>query len=150
MILVVSIAVALAFNQFRGEEMPLIGDWSVESRLASSGGGSLVISLEEARALFESGNVLFLDARPEVWYEMGHIKGARNIPTEKFEMLYPESLQGIPTETPLITYCDGEGCELSHDLAFALLEKGYTNVRVLINGWTLWSQAALPVEGSDS
>jgi 3-mercaptopyruvate sulfurtransferase SseA len=31
----------------------------------------------------------------------------------------------------------------------ALLAKGYTNVRVLVNGWTLWQEKRLPVETND-
>ena len=44
----------------------------------------------------------------------------------------------------IITYCDGENCELSHDLAMYLKDMGFTNVRVLVNGWTVWQNAGLP------
>jgi rhodanese-related sulfurtransferase len=47
--------------------------------------------------------------------------------------------------TPIITYCDGETCELSHDLALFLRDAGFTDSRVLVNGWTVWQQAGLPV-----
>ena len=29
--------------------------------------------------------------------------------------------------TPIVTYCDGETCELSHDLALFLRDAGFTN-----------------------
>ena len=45
----------------------------------------------------------------------------------------------------IITFCDGQSCRLSHELALFLREMGYENVRVLVNGWTLWQQAGLPV-----
>lgn len=150
LITLISVLIGMAFNQFRTNNLVLVGDWSAEARMSSPEGKSLTISLEEAKALHESGKALFLDARPGVWYEMGHIKGSRNIPAEQFEALYEQWLNSVVKETPIITYCDGNMCELSHELALALLEKGFSDVRVLINGWTLWSEAELPVEGSGS
>ena len=38
----------------------------------------------------------------------------------------------------LVTYCDGEACELSRDLADQLKAHGLKDVLVLKNGWTLW------------
>ena len=145
-IVLISGVVGLAVNQIRTDGLPLKGDFSVESGLFSESGGSIVISLEEARSLYETGQAVFLDARPEAWYDMGHIKGAKSLPTEQAPTLIGSVLKGQPKDTALIAYCDGELCELSHDLALALLEKGFTNVRVLVNGWTLWSEAGLPVE----
>jgi len=46
----------------------------------------------------------------------------------------------------LVTYCDGEDCALSHDLAMFLKDLGYGDVRVLVNGWTVWQDAGLPVQ----
>ena len=52
-------------------------------------------------------------------------------------------------ETPIITYCDGETCNLSHDLALFLRDMGFMNVRVLVNGWTAWHESRFPVESSE-
>jgi rhodanese-related sulfurtransferase len=150
MIIGISLVLGFVFNHFRDQGLPLVEDWSMEARMASPEGESLIISLEDARTLHESGTAVFLDARPEAWYEMEHIEGALNIPAEQVETLYSTVLADVARDTPIITYCDGEACELSHDLAIALLERGFTNVRVLINGWTLWLEAALPTEGSGS
>jgi rhodanese-related sulfurtransferase len=148
-IVLVSVVLSLAVNQLRPNGLPLIGNWSPEARLASASGEGLIISLEDAKSLHDSGQALFLDARPQIWFETGHIKGARSLPTEQVATLASQVLTGVAKETPIITYCDGETCELSHDLALALLEQGFTNVRVLVNGWTLWMDADWPVEGSD-
>jgi 3-mercaptopyruvate sulfurtransferase SseA len=44
----------------------------------------------------------------------------------------------------IITYCDGERCPLSRELAEALRVEGVENVRELRNGWTLWQEQGLP------
>jgi len=53
--------------------------------------------------------------------------------------------QELDLETRIVTYCDGETCELSHDLALFLRDAGFLNTRVLVNGWKLWQQSGLPV-----
>jgi 3-mercaptopyruvate sulfurtransferase SseA len=50
----------------------------------------------------------------------------------------------IPLDSTIVTYCDGEACGPSHELAVALLGKGYPDVHVLLNGWTVWRQAGPP------
>ena len=50
------------------------------------------------------------------------------------------------TKTIVIAYCDGEACSLSEDLALMLSDMDYENVKVLINGWTMWSQNGYPTE----
>jgi rhodanese-related sulfurtransferase len=46
----------------------------------------------------------------------------------------------------IITYCDGEGCALSNEMALFLKETGFENVRLLANGYTLWQQADLSMQ----
>ncbi|MEJ2658258.1 MAG: rhodanese-like domain-containing protein, partial [Desulfobacterales bacterium] len=54
--------------------------------------------------------------------------------------------KNIPADATIITYCDGETCELSHHLANFLIDAGFNNVRILVNGWTKWKNADLPIE----
>jgi 3-mercaptopyruvate sulfurtransferase SseA len=49
----------------------------------------------------------------------------------------------------VITYCDGESCNLSHELAVFLQDMGVEQVRMLFNGWTVWREAGLPVGQGD-
>jgi len=111
----------------------------------------LEIPLEEVEALFFARMALFLDARPPDQYAAGHIQGALSLPWDAFAETFPRVMASVPRETTIVTYCDGETCGLSKDLAFALLQEGYFNVRVLVNGWTLWQQNNMPVEtGGDA
>jgi rhodanese-related sulfurtransferase len=145
LIVVLAVVTALAANYYRRDGLPLVADWLAEARLAQDSGGSLVIPLEEARDLFSGAQAIFLDARSSEFYELGHIAGARNLPWEKFAQHDPQVVADIPKDATLITYCDGEGCQLSEELALALLTEGYANVRVLVNGWSRWTGAGLPV-----
>ncbi len=138
--------IALTVNQLRPGRLPLVADWSPEAQLKLDSGDSLMIPLEEAETLFFAQVAAFLDARSQDTFAEGHIQGAYNLPWDELDQYFTAVMADIPQETPIVTYCDGESCGLSKELAGVLLAKGYTNVRVLVNGWTLWQEKGLPVE----
>ncbi len=59
------------------------------------------INLADAKKDFDAGNVVFVDTRAQVSYNMEHITGALNMPMEAFETRYKE----IPTDKKIIAYC---------------------------------------------
>lgn len=137
---------ALAVNALRSERLPLIGDYSPAARMTTASGERIDISLEEAEKLFYTHAAVFLDARPAEDYARGHIQGARSLPWHDADRAFLEATGDLDFAAPIVTYCDGESCELSHDLALFLRNAGFENVRVLVNGWTVWLAAGLPVE----
>jgi rhodanese-related sulfurtransferase len=147
-----TLAVFLGFsiNQFRDSRLPLFEDWSMEARLMSPSGERLDISLVEAKKLFLQEAAIFIDARPDDDYEKGHIRSARRLPWHEVDQRFMGVTKDISVDTPIITYCDGETCELSHNLANFLLDLGFTNVRILVNGWTKWQNADLPIDKEDA
>jgi rhodanese-related sulfurtransferase len=150
-LVVLSAAVALTVNTLRTGSLPLVGDFSVAARITTATGERMDISLEEAEKLFFTRTAVFVDARPAEDYALGHIRGARSLPWQDVDVEFFGVIADLTPDTPIVTYCDGETCELSHDLAFFLLDAGFPNARVLVNGWTLWKQAGLPTEsGSKS
>ncbi len=149
-ILVLAVAAALCVNHFRTAPLSLVADWSPEERLKAESGESLIVSLEEARDLCMERNAVFLDARSPEDYARGHIRCAQNVPWQSFEAYIDRIWGGIPEDAWVVTYCDGEHCSLSEDLAMELIAMGYRNVRVLVNGWTRWREADLPVEGGQA
>lgn len=147
-IICIAVAMGLVVNQLRPDGLPLVSDWSVQAQLAEKSGlqdRDMVISMEEAGEAFFSKKALFLDARPEELYEAGHISGARNLPSEWADDYFDKIMAYIPVDAMIIAYCDGESCSLSKDLALYLFFRGYDNVRVLVNGWSRWLEAGLPV-----
>lgn len=145
-ILLFASLVALGVNHVRPGGIPLVADWSPEAQLTLESGDSLAISLDEAETLFLTQSAVFLDARSPELFAEGHIQGAVNLPWDAFEQEFAPVMASVSQDTPLVAYCDGESCGLSRDLAIALLEKGYTNVRVLVNGWSLWLEKGLPID----
>jgi rhodanese-related sulfurtransferase len=144
-IIVLAAIAGLFANQARSNRLPLVANWSAEARLASDSGENLVISLEEAKALCSDKGAVFLDARSEADYARGHIRCAQNIPWQSFNQYFDRIWDKIPDQTWIVTYCDGEHCSLSEDLARELVSMGYEKVRVLLNGWTRWREAGLPI-----
>ena len=143
-----TIAVFLGFsiNQFRDSRLPLFDDGSMEARLITPSGELLDISLVEAKKLFLQEAAIIIDARPTDDYEKAHIKSARSLPWHEVDQRFMEVTKDISVDTPIIAYCDGETCKLSHNLANFLLDLGFTDVRILVNGLTKWQNAGLPIE----
>jgi len=145
-VVLVAVALGLSCNQLRMTGLPLIGNWSPEAQLTMESGDRLAVSLADAEGMYYAHSAIFLDARSPRLYDEGHIQGALNLPWEELDARFVETLRDFPVETTFIAYCDGEGCSLSRELAMAMLERGYNEVRVLVNGWTLWQAGNLPVE----
>lgn len=83
------------------------------------------------------GTVLLIDSRPAARrYDIGHIPTAINIPDTQFD----KHVAKLPADkaTPIIFYCQGVECELSHKSAFKAEALGYTNVKVYPAGQPEW------------
>ena len=145
-IIVIAAALGLGTNTLRDDGIPLVQGWSQEALLRDDQGNQTDISLEEAARLFHEGGAVFLDARSGEEYLRGHIRGSRSLPLHEVDLMFEQAIGDVSPGTPLITYCDGEACSLSHDLAGILEKLGFEEVRVLVNGWTLWLENSLPVE----
>jgi rhodanese-related sulfurtransferase len=104
------------------------------------------ISSEELKKLIESKvDILVVDAQPKGAYEIGHIKGAVNLPWAR-EIKGPVKL---PKNKLLVIYCDCTHEEDSIDVAMQLIEKwGYSsnNIKVLQGGWSGWLKLGYPTE----
>jgi rhodanese-related sulfurtransferase len=107
----------------------------------------VLIPLDEARGFFDSGEALFIDARHEFDYKLGHIKGAMNIPLQELDER-KELISAIAKDKLLIIYCDGAECNSSIELSSKLFQSGYSNVRIFFGGWREWEAAGLPIAQS--
>jgi rhodanese-related sulfurtransferase len=144
-ILLVTACLAMGFNQVRQDRLPLICQWSEQPQGTKSHEAVPIISIEEAALLFKNNKAIFFDARPASFYNEGHIKGALSLPWETAEEKCFDVVEKIPTDMPIITYCDGANCELCDKLAVLLCDLGFEHVSALLNGWTVWNKHSLPV-----
>jgi len=145
-IVALSALAAGAVYGLRADRLPVFADGHRSGEAAPGGREGRELSLAEAEQLFAGGAAVFFDARPAREFARGRIRGARSLPwAEAADRLGPATAD-LDLETPIVTYCDGAACELSHHLARLLREAGFANVRVLVNGWGRWQPAGLPIE----
>lgn len=146
LLICLSIFISLISNYWRSDTLPLIGDWSMTAQLSVAGEESQVIPLDKAEQLFHKKTAIFIDARSKSEYASGHIPGALSLSWQDVDQGYAEHAGLLDASENIVTYCDGEACNLSHELALFLKEMGYENVQVLVNGWTEWNNAGLPTD----
>lgn len=93
------------------------------------------------KLLDEKAPITLVDARPAARkYDLGHIPGAINIPDSQFEKLAKDKLPADKAAA-LYFYCDGLSCKLSNDSAMKAIAMGYTNVKVVPEGYPAWVAA---------
>jgi rhodanese-related sulfurtransferase len=143
----VSVILALVVNTLSPKGIALVGKWNTANLVENMAGEPKVIdSVAWAKSIFEKGDALFVDARSQNDYDNGHIPGAVLLPMAQFEAKIEFFLNRYPPEQPIVTYCSGRDREDSHDLAQALSDVGFTNVRIFIDGFQGWEAKGYPIE----
>jgi rhodanese-related sulfurtransferase len=141
-----SAVLAFAVNAARPDGLPLAQAAAKPAPSAvqlSQASGE--IALKDAALLFLSGRAVFLDARSQFEFQLGHIQGALSLPPRNFAADFQDIKPLLAGKEAVIAYCDGPDCPLSHSLAKHLIDAGVKNVYVLVNGWSLWQAEKLPV-----
>ena len=104
------------------------------------------ITIEQAYTLYNK-DVIFVDARDETDFLVGHITNSINIPFDDFDN-HKQKLELLSKEKPMVIYCAGTDCDLSILLGNLLFEQGYKQVYIFFGGWNEWLNAKYPVENS--
>lgn len=97
-----------------------------------------------ALAMWQSGDVTFLDSREAKDYDVDHIPGAINVSMRDWEEVWPKVRGQLPRDGKYLLYCYGAKCGLSTRQAKRLLELGYEHVTILEYGWKEWTEAGYP------
>lgn len=95
------------------------------------------VRYEQVLQLLQHPELLLIDARRPEDYAAGHIPGARNIFAYDFAAHIPELIT-LPRTKPILIYCDGGQCELSHMVAEQLQALGFQRLYVYEGGWDEW------------
>lgn len=144
---------ALVVNHFSSNGIAFFGAWDVRKGTISAKSKNDVVdhereiqNVKEAKKIYDSGEAIFVDARPEDMYYEGHIKGAVSLPVHMFDERVDAFIADNPETALIVTYCSGRECDDSHALAQLLNEFGYFHVKVFVDGYPEWEKAGFPVE----
>jgi rhodanese-related sulfurtransferase len=149
----ISVALAMIVNFLSPKGIALVGQWDTSKGVitASSTGPEEwqpeeISHVARAKEMFDTGNVLFVDARSPDNYEDGHISGAVSLPVGQFDEQIESFLNRHSPDAHIVTYCSGRTCEDSHNLARLLSDVGFTHVSVFIDGFPGWEAQGFPIE----
>ena len=92
----------------------------------------------------DNPRLVLLEALPQSYYAQGHLPGARWFPHERAKEL--AAVAAPRKDDPIVVYCASNTCQNSHVAAKALVDLGYTQVRVYAGGKADWQDAGLPLE----
>lgn len=153
LILTLALITAFTVNFFSPRGIALFGEWDTSQGVISAKSKEDVIVREleitdvlKAKEIFDSGKAVFVDARSRQQYKEGSIKGAVSMPLNEFDERIEQFLTKYPLSAFIVTYCSGRECEQGHVLGQYLIEEGYTNVKVFIDGFCGWEGEGYPVE----
>jgi rhodanese-related sulfurtransferase len=106
------------------------------------------VSLEKFKRFVDGRTGVIVDARPEIFYRLGHVPGALSLPRNDFEAAYAKLKSQLEKHRgqPLIVYCSDADCEDSELVATALSSLGFRQVTRFKGGWVDWTNAHLPEE----
>lgn len=107
-----------------------------------AGGNLHAVSPAHIKKLIdEKASFTLIDARPkERKYDLGHIPGAISLPDAQFDALAAKLLPGDKAAA-LYFYCEGVSCVLSNNSALKAIKLGYSNVKVVPEGYPGWEKA---------
>jgi rhodanese-related sulfurtransferase len=102
------------------------------------------INREQLSTLVSNPSLVLLEALPRIYFDDGHLPGARWFPHDRAREL---AATAAPRKgDPIVVYCASATCQNSHVAAKALADLGYTDVRVYAGGKADWADAGLPLE----
>ncbi|RKZ18241.1 hypothetical protein DRQ50_04175 [bacterium] len=135
----VLVAIALVVTAvswgLRGDRLPLRADATVyELELAAP-----LVPAVEALALYDEGEILFADTRSAPDGGMV-IPGTFPLRQDTLDDDLLAMFDFLDAKTPLLLYGDGSLLETS-GVAARLVERGYTDVRILDGGLSAWQEA---------
>jgi rhodanese-related sulfurtransferase len=145
MVVLITMTLSSAAYVFRPHALPLWPSGGVDSLPEENQHLYSTISIDDAIDLFDQQAAVFVDARPLELFIEGHIQDAIHLDPYQFDVWAESLIERIPPETTIITYCAGEHCSLSAELAEKLIWLGYEQVFYLEDGWGRWKRRRLPV-----
>ena len=104
------------------------------------------IAIEAAFTFWQSKDAVFVDARPAGVYAEAHISGALSMPVYPIGDFFEKFTQQVARNRRIIVYCSSKECEASGIVASYLIDKGYSGVYHMGDGFIVWENEGHPVE----
>jgi rhodanese-related sulfurtransferase len=100
------------------------------------------VSLAEVRAIVaeRTAGVVLVDARPDLFFEMGHIPGALNVVVGEVGRDFGKNRAVLLSARRVVVYCDGGSCGSAEMVAAELKKLGVKGVGVYVGGWREWEK----------
>lgn len=103
-----------------------------------------IISVQEVKQKLDEGqDIIILDTRSREDYQKKHIKGSLSMPQDEIYTRY----SSLPQDKEIIVLCYTESCQTSAQVALALLDLGFSNIKDMKEGISGWEKADYPLEG---
>lgn len=109
---------------------------------ASEDGKYRTGTLDDAVKASADPNMLLVDARRELDYGLGTIKGAVNIPVTASIWAIGEYLKKLNRNTPIVVFCQSARCGYDETIAAQLASLGFSDVTVCDEGWSEYKKSA--------
>jgi len=94
----------------------------------------------------QTGQVLLVDCRPPIFYRLGHLDGAINLPLKSYDALINRRKQSLDAalaaRQTIVLYCQNTECPDAYAVAKKLIPLGYS-VSIYKGGWEEWKRAGL-------
>lgn len=138
LIIGISLLCALVFNGSNPNGVALFPQIAVHADIS-------YIDPQDAVQKHAASSVVFVDARPTIFFDQSHIAGAVNIPLSVFDIMYMMKLQAEDKNRPVIVYGRTVSRRYDVDVANKLYLRGHKQVRVLDSGMSAWEKKGYPV-----
>lgn len=164
-----ALGTGMVFNRVRSEPLPLLyvrpaqrllnvagaaespqtknGEGDAQKPASEWPVGLHVVELVKMREIVAQQSALIVDARPDLFFEFGHIPGARNLSEKNFEADYrrleSEMADALQDATPVLIYCSNLHCPDAGKVSARLRALGFPTILVFEQGYQEWEAACL-------
>lgn len=145
-ILAASAVVGLMVNAVRPDGLPLIGNWSEESKSTEESEKITLINIDQAHDMWLNTDALFIDARTPSEYAVDRIPGAINLPRGNPQGYFDRLKPQIDNAPQIVVYCSSKDCDDSGIIGDFLIKHGYTNLYLFEGGIIAWDMNGYPLE----
>lgn len=97
-----------------------------------------IVSTHDMDRIISRREMIIVDARLQQDFDAGHIEDAVNIQRSATLEECSAALGPVSKDTPIVLYCQSNGCPYSVDVARSLIKCGFHNLYLFSGGWLEW------------